>query len=237
MQKELDAYNALAKSHNHENIVKNYDFIREEDEVWIMMEYCEHGDLDNYFRKHPTKFEAFNIKLDMMYQIASGLEYLHSKNIVHRDIKPANILVATKSEQDIVKLADFGLCKVLDPDGSTSMNTMCGTNCFKAPEFFKGNLDYHRNVDVFAAGLTFLSMIQPMRNDGSPRRLIPRMEDPVENAAEMPNTIVSIGQTMFDRIMNQRKQVEVVVEKPESAEKFDPWSNKESYSSRTEFAN
>ncbi len=217
-QQEFNAFKTLL-DHSHENIVKYYDFfeLESENEVWIMMEFCEHGDLNSYFRKHPGKLEDVIMKLDMMCQISSGLEYLHSNDIVHRDIKPGNILVWTNPdipEKDIVKLADFGLCRVFGPDDLTSaMDTVCGTSHFKAPETFKatGEVDYRRDVDVFAAGLTFLAMIQPLDRNG---RLFPRIEGLGENAPVLAVPI-PIGQTLLDNIVNNSKKVDVVVENPD----------------------
>ena len=68
-----------------------------------------------------------------------------------------------------IKLADFGLCRILTADESTMSNNV-GTLMFKAPEFWdpKSNdkVRYHRNIDVYAAGLTFAAMLQavPGRN-------------------------------------------------------------------------
>ena len=75
-------------------------------------------------------------KLGLMISIASGINYLHSENIIHRDIKPANILVVSSSILQ-VKLTDFDVTKILDPDIETSaMSSNFGTNVFKSPEFF-----------------------------------------------------------------------------------------------------
>ena len=77
----------------------------------------------------------------MMHQIALGLEHLHNNKIVHRDIKPANILVSfpdpeTNSPPQM-KLADFGLCRVVKSDGSESSLTKRGTRgCWMAPELY-----------------------------------------------------------------------------------------------------
>ena len=113
-----------------------------------------------------------------MYGIAKGISYLHSNNIIHRDVKPANILIASAIPLT-PKLADFDISKALDFDAETSvMSSNVGTLAFKAPEFFMrsgGKLEYHRNVDVYAAGLTFLAMIQASEKS---RKLVPHIETP-----------------------------------------------------------
>ena len=71
-----------------------------------------------------------------MRQLALGLQHLHKNNIIHRDIKPESILISipvTTSSQPLMKLADFGLCRVMS-DGSRCDLTPCGTLGWKAPE-------------------------------------------------------------------------------------------------------
>ena len=99
-----------------------------------------------------------------MKQTMSGIAYLHSQDIVHRDIKPANILAKSTQNGVVIKLADFGLCKILDDRQTSTMHSNVGTMAFKAPEFWDPQTDerirYHRNVDVYAAGLTFTAIGQ-----------------------------------------------------------------------------
>ena len=98
----------LLKQLNHPNIVKYYKSFREEDKLYIIMEYFDNGDLDDYikvlkFDKNlDKKPEIWNI----FYQSLSGLNYLHTSGIVHRDIKPPNIFMA---KNKIIKIGDFGV--------------------------------------------------------------------------------------------------------------------------------
>ncbi len=201
---------------NHDNIVEMLctEYHIPSGGLWIMMEYCEYGDLETYFRSHPDQVADVDHKINIMIQIMSGICYLHSQDVVHRDIKPGNILVQKKEGGPLIRLADFGLSKFLDPEGNTSsMSSNVGTLSFKAPEFFKktrdGKLHYHRNVDVFAAGLTFLTMMQ--FTEGG--HLVPRAERSLDlNEDGMP-----IGLTMRGREMARPPQpsLTLVVIKPE----------------------
>ena len=148
--------------------------------VWIVMEYCELGDLNKLFKTQAIFMRETNHKLVAMKQIINGIVFLHSKNIVHRDIKPGNILATTSisTRNIVIKLGDFGLSKILDPDSLTStMSSNVGTLTFKAPEFWDKKPDdrvrYHRNVDVYAAGLTFTAMLQTISGAQS---LVPQVE-------------------------------------------------------------
>ena len=154
----------------HKHIITIYDVKYWMGAIWIVMEKCDHGDLEKYFKKNCNSLDTV-AKVQFMKHVMNGLAYLHSQNVVHRDIKPANILVksTTMGAGINIKLADFGLCRILTADEST-MSSNVGTLMFKAPEFWdpKSNdkVRYHRNVDVYAAGLTFAAMLQavPGRN-------------------------------------------------------------------------
>ena len=79
----------------NEHILKIHDMKYYQCAVWIVMEYCHLGDLNNYFKIQVNLMKETNHKLEAMKQIINGVVLLHSKNIVHRDIKPGNILSTT----------------------------------------------------------------------------------------------------------------------------------------------
>ena len=168
------------------------------------MDYCLHGDLNMFCGGTELNI---NQKLDIMNGIARGIEYLHSNNVIHRDIKPANILIADVSPL-VAKLADFDVSKCLDENVETSvMSSSVGTFAFKAPEFFqrhKGKLSYHRNVDVYASGLTFLAMIQAEGN----RKLVPRIETPRDDSECYAP---SIGALIAERIKYNVPELNIVL--------------------------
>ena len=145
---------------NHPHIVALLDFHYKENAIWMIMEYCDAGDLENYFIKHsPDMTEQVNI----MYQSATAVSYMHCQvnTMVHRDLKPGNILMKMYKGQAIVKVTDFGLSKIVESGGpmkSLMCTTRAGTPGFMAPEFFL-NLKHEKSVDVFALGLVYLAML------------------------------------------------------------------------------
>ena len=193
------------KQQNHPNIVKVNDIHQEENVIWVFMELCEYGDLNNFYRKHKLTQEQY---LAVMSQIAGGISYLHENNVVHRDIKPENTLVANNSPIQI-KLTDFDVSKFFHEMLETSaMSTNVETLAFKEPEFFQrtpeGKLVYHCNVDIFAMGLTFLALLQG-NLDGKP--LIPRIETPqIYSEVYAP----SIGQLVAERVKYNIKELRIV---------------------------
>ncbi len=160
--KELENSTKQQQLH-HENIAKILD-IHNGSEIWMFLEFCNGGDLNNFAR---SQFKEFNDgKLLIMKQTAEGLKFLHDLRIAHRDIKPENILIQHKTDSQCitVKLTDFGLAKFIALDAKTSvMHTNLGTHTYKAPEFWDwkdGNITYRKNIDIYALGLTFLAILQ-----------------------------------------------------------------------------
>jgi len=88
---------------------------------------------------------------DLVYKILDATQYLHSVGIVHRDLKPENLLLSDPSDQAEVKVADFGLAKILGAEGQM-MATTCGTPGYVAPEVLK-NKGYDKQVDVWSIGV------------------------------------------------------------------------------------
>jgi serine/threonine protein kinase len=92
--------------------------------------------------------------------IASGLAYLHSKNILHRDLKPSNVLL---TEDRRAKLCDFGLAKLKRHCGPTAEYRPEGTVPYMAPELFRENAALERSADVYAFGITTWEMAARLR--------------------------------------------------------------------------
>ena len=187
---------------DHDNVVKFYDVHQNESSFWIFMEYCALLDLQQFFNgKKLSQWQKVNI----MNQIAQGVEYLHEKNVIHRDIKPANILISSDNPI-VLKLTDFDFCKFFEESYDTSlMSTNVGTPAFKAPEFYfrnaEGKLQYHRNVDIYSLGLTFLSIIQ-----SDVKLKAPQIETPnTESELFEP-----IGRLIAERQKNDKQPLKVL---------------------------
>ena len=190
-----EARTSLKLPNEHTNIIDIYDVVIENDQIYIFMEYCEFGNLRDFFQKRELKIEQ---KVEIMSQIAQGIEHLHAKKIIHRDLNPQNILLQKKSDgTPEVKISDFGFSKFLEPGQQSTMSSDKGTLAFKAPEFWNrdkhGRLQYKKSVDVFADGLTFLAMLQT----DMPKKFMVNVE--VEGAFDASELDQPIGQTMYTR--------------------------------------
>jgi aurora kinase len=134
---------------NHPNITKLYDYFSTESDVYLILEYCNNGNLyqkrsGRHKKKFTEKEAAFYVR-----EIAKALEYCHKHNIAHRDVKLENVLL--KGNQ--VKLADFGWC--IQYKENEKSNILCGTLDYMSPEMVISK-NYRFEVDIWALGiLTF----------------------------------------------------------------------------------
>merc|ERR1719222_1191188 len=87
----------------------------------------------------------------LMATLCDALNYLHGKHIVHRDLKPENLLYSSPADDAIIKVADFGLARVVS--GKDMMKTACGTPGYVAPEILKNQGYDSGAVDVWSAGV------------------------------------------------------------------------------------
>ena len=159
ISKEID----IMKELKHPNIIKMYEVIYETDfdNINIIMEYAPMGSLHDYLKKNKNISEITSKYF--MRQIANGLKYLLSKNIMHRDLKPHNILMF---ENNILKIADFGLAKNFQTNNQ-AFNTLCGSPLYMAPEIVipmankvkKSERSYTIKADLWSVGLILLEMI------------------------------------------------------------------------------
>ena len=199
------------KQLDHPNIVKVYDVYQGEKAVWMFMELCEHGDLNKFYRNNELTLDQL---VEIMTQIAAGVKYLHQHDVVHRDIKPENILVSNNLPIQ-VKLTDFDVSKFFEEFETSTMSTDVGTLAFKAPEFFQrtpeGKLMYHRNVDCYAMGLTFLALLQANKDT---KQLKPHIETPQDYSE---NFTFSVGQLIAERVKYNVQELRVVVINAEQA--------------------
>ena len=139
---------------SHPNIVTIHDVVDEggEGTCFIAMEFVKGTNLKQLMQR-PEPF-GYDRVIDILSQIAEGLDYAHSRGVVHRDIKPANILIAQDGK---VKITDFGIAR-LDTSNLTMEGQLLGTPNYMAPEQIQGKEVDHR-ADIFSLGVVFYEML------------------------------------------------------------------------------
>lgn len=137
----------------HHNIVEIYDVEEKEGQQYIVMEYVKGTDLKTFIRNHaPLSLE---LAVSIMSQILSAIEIAHRNKIIHRDIKPQNILITENNE---VKITDFGIAIALTDTSITQTNTLLGSVHYLSPEQARGSNASPR-TDIYALGVVLYELI------------------------------------------------------------------------------
>jgi serine/threonine protein kinase len=147
---------ALARL-NHPNIVAVYDFGDVQGHYYLLIEYVDGMNLRQLMQsKRITPEEAMAI----VPKICGALQYAHEQGVVHRDIKPENILVDRYGQ---VKIADFGIAKLLDPARTefrlTEERQVIGTPHYMAPEQIESPQRVDHRADIYSLGVVFYEVL------------------------------------------------------------------------------
>ncbi|OAY80065.1 Serine/threonine-protein kinase ATG1 [Ananas comosus] len=144
----------ILKRIKHPNIIALRDFFQIGERIYLVLEYCRGGDLSMYMQRHGRVSEA--IAKHFLQQLASGLQVLCKHNVVHRDLKPQNLLLLTKEEKPVLKIADFGFARSLQPCGLAE--TLCGTPLYMAPEVMQVQ-KYDAKADLWSVGIILFQLV------------------------------------------------------------------------------
>lgn len=176
----------------------------------FIFELCE-GTLEQYLRKRNDEMFDEGLKnttqtskmceqngfeqesAAICLQIANGLNYLHSKNMIHRDLKPENILyrhskVTTGGNTFLI--GDFGSSRFMDK----TMTFNIGTPLYRAPEVMATSC-YTQKADVYSYGLIAIEIIQPSRNNGERGKLLSK----VKRLKDDQNDIAAFREIILDK--------------------------------------
>ncbi|GMR55741.1 hypothetical protein PMAYCL1PPCAC_25936, partial [Pristionchus mayeri] len=139
----------------HDNIIQFLGVACDHQPVLVLMEFCAGGDLLSHLSKHGKATDTRE-KLVYLYEAARGMFYLHHKKCVHRDLAARNCLISNKGT---VKIADFGLSKVMDAgqaeepeDAAKSSNAQVPVR-WMAPETLKRPATFANASDIWAFGV------------------------------------------------------------------------------------
>jgi eukaryotic-like serine/threonine-protein kinase len=139
----------------HPNVVQVFDFGFDEaaHQHFIVMEYIAGHSCAELLRErgHLGVEEA----VDVLVQACRGLDYAHRNGVVHRDVKPGNLM---RSEDGVVKLADFGIAKATEQSSITQVGSVLGTAAYLAPEQARGE-DAGPRADLYSLGVVAYQLL------------------------------------------------------------------------------
>lgn len=158
------------KQYSHKNIINLYDVLHSKNNnyIFIIMEYCSDNDLHNFMKNNKMGEESIKY---YMKQLKDGLQYLMQNQILHRDIKPKNILLTNNCT--ILKIADFGFAKKI-VNKISLIDTLCGSPLYMAPEIINDK-KYTIQSDLWSVGIILYEMIYEKHPYGKPLNILDLM--------------------------------------------------------------
>ncbi|KAG4940110.1 hypothetical protein JHK87_043981 [Glycine soja] len=145
VRKEVKILKALS---GHKHLIKFHDAFEDGNNVYIVMELCEGGELLDRILSRGGKYSEEDAKV-IVLQILSVVAFCHLQGVVHRDLKPENFLYTSRSEDADMKLIDFGLSDFIRPD--ERLNDIVGSAYYVAPEVL--HRSYSLEADIWSIGV------------------------------------------------------------------------------------
>ncbi|XVF76697.1 hypothetical protein PTKIN_Ptkin13bG0287300 [Pterospermum kingtungense] len=154
LQESLMSEIFILKRINHPNIIRLHDIIEVPGKIHLVLEYCKGGDLSMYITRYGSIPEA--TAKHFMQQLAAGLQVLCENNLIHRDLKPQNLLLSANDSNAVLKIADFGFARSLQPRGLAE--TLCGSPLYMAPEIMQLQ-KYDAKADLWSVGAILFQLV------------------------------------------------------------------------------
>ncbi|KAK8865312.1 hypothetical protein M9Y10_010852 [Tritrichomonas musculus] len=139
--------NSLKKL-NHPNVIRLYDYFDEDDKLFIVLEYCNGGTLEDRITRNEEI--SFDEKIRICSQLVSALKYCYDKSVAHQDIKTANVLFDNNGR---IKIADFGLSGIINHEDNINLHR--GTLQYSAPEVCQALSFNPFKSDIWSLGVLF----------------------------------------------------------------------------------
>jgi serine/threonine protein kinase len=132
----------------HKYLIKYYDACEDANNVYIVMELCDGGELLDRILARGGKYPEDDAKA-IVVQILTVVSFCHLQGVVHRDLKPENFLFTSSREDSDLKLIDFGLSDFIRPD--ERLNDIVGSAYYVAPEVL--HRSYSLEADIWSIGV------------------------------------------------------------------------------------
>ena len=208
MKKASFKENEIITKLNHINIVNVLNIIEDTENFYIIMEYCNGGELFDYIVSKERLSEKESAIF--FYQIINGVEYIHSQGFAHRDLKPENILISRKNNKNILKIIDFGLSHEYDEFNGELLKTKCGSPSYAAPELIKGIPYNGFKIDVWCCGIILYAMLCGYLPFGGENNKV-LFKKIIECNPEIPEILSSEAKQLLSQILvpNPEKRISI----------------------------
>ncbi|XP_043848575.1 serine/threonine-protein kinase H2 [Dromiciops gliroides] len=186
---------------SHCNIIQLIEIFETKDRVYIVMELATGGELFDRIISQGTFTERDAIIILKM--VVDGVRYLHSLQITHRDLKPENLLYYHPGAESKILITDFGLANSGNKNGDWSMNTICGTPEYIAPEILSRK-PYTNAVDMWALGVItyiLLSGFLPFQDENHMRLYRKILKGKYSYKGEPWPNVSNLAKDFIDRLL------------------------------------
>ncbi len=182
---------------SHPNVVSVHDLVIQGDRLAIVMELVDGGDLKAALAAN--RFSPVE-SIDLIAQVALGLDAIHRAGIIHRDPKPANILLGSTPEGPVPKLTDFGLARLL-AGAEGSMTTSVGTPLYMSPEIGSGADRAGPWSDVYSVGAVLFEALtgSPMFEGVPAEVIVAHINRPAPAIEGVPPELSDLVAEMLDK--------------------------------------
>jgi len=183
----------------HPNIINLKEIVEDDNTLFIITEMVTGGELFDKI----VELGAYTEKeaAELVRKMVSAIDYLHSMNIVHRDLKPENLLLKSPDDVSNIKLADFGLSKIVGQQ--VMMQTACGTPGYVAPEVLNAT-GYGPEVDLWSIGvITYILLcgFPPFYNESLPLLFEQIMKAEYDYPPDYWDEISDTAKNFIDRLL------------------------------------
>ncbi len=204
---------AIMKKIRHPHTVQLAEVLDdpESEKLYLVLEYVDGGCvLSERDREALVKF-PLNKARSYFRDVVTGLEYLHSQNIIHHDLKPENLLVTA---DDRIKIGDFGVSLLAADDGDDTLSEVPGTPAFVAPECIKGAF-HGKMADVWSMGIClyqFVTGTVPFLADNSPEIFEKITNDEPVFPPDLPESLTELLRGILTKNPAERMTLDAVKE-------------------------
>ncbi|KAL3715687.1 hypothetical protein ACJRO7_007427 [Eucalyptus globulus] len=148
VRREVQILRALTERIGHKNLIQFYDAYEDGDNVYIVMELCQGGELFGRIFSSDKDYPEEDAKA-VIIQILSVVAFCHLQGVIHRDLKPENFLFATGDKNSPLKLIDFGISEYINPGGR--LKDFVGSEFTVAPDVLHAS--YGTEADMWSIGV------------------------------------------------------------------------------------